>query len=408
MFRHNVAPKDFGEVLGYVDTLTPADYLRLYERNGLAARICDTYPDSTWRSFPELASDNEDLAKAFWDMFSDKQTLTSTLHRFDRVVQLGRYGVLHLGTDDGRPTWQSLQARPRMKLLYAQPYMEQSAPIIAWDKDPHSERYGRPVMYQVGDLKIHHTRVIHAAEHILENESLGEPRLKRVHDDLFDLKKVTGSSAETFWQNAATMLAFVADSDTEWSPSEKADLRKQLEDMSAGLQRWLRLRGVEPHRIASPVADPRSHYEMFISMLAAATGIPQRKLVGSERGELASSQDEHDFNARITERRENFAGPRVIAPLVTWLQKYNFLPPGVFDVIWPEDVTVDPMKRADVALKKAQALQTYLNTLGADMLVPHEVFLGWIGVEDTLKNPEDLDESDGDIMEAFRVGKFES
>ena len=431
--RGDKGVKNLNDTLGYPEVILAQDYVDMYERGGIAARVCDAYPDATWRSLPDIVFVDEKgktvdrkkqedaINKAFWNIFSDKRGFISILARFDRLIQLGSYGILHIGVDDEAPLDEPIQARSNLSVLYLQPYSEASAEVVRWEEDPKSVRYGKPVLYRIKERldkqsnrsrafksrEIHFSRVIHAAEHTLEDESIGLPRLERVWNYILDLQKVTGSSAETFWQNAALFIAFVAGSDVEWEPEEKADLKQQLDDMSSGLQRYLRLRGVEPQNLASPVADPKEHFQMLVSLIGGAWSIPKRILIGSEMGQLASEQDGDNWNARVLERREQYAGPCIVAPLVSWLQQYKFIPEGNFDVVWETEDGLSAEKRADIAEKRTRALVAYADSIGADALLPPEEFLKWLEVNDSvIEALEDVAETPFDELDPEVAGLF--
>src|SRR5690606_31122141 len=146
-------------------------------------------------------------------------------------------------------------------------------------------------------VDVHWTRVIHIAERALDDEAIGLPRLERIYNRVMDCEKLLGGSAEIYWQNAAQLRASKADPEVEWDPDEQKAMEEQFEELYHGLRRDLRLRGVEPHQLAAAVADPKGHLDAQLDFISGATGIPKRILIGSERGELASEQDENNWTA---------------------------------------------------------------------------------------------------------------
>src|SRR5690606_4939973 len=110
---------------------------------------------------------------------------------------------------------------------------------------------------------------------------------------------------------------------------------------------------------------------------------------------------------RIAERREQFAGPEVIEAFMNAGQRLGFIPRGDFKIVWPESDTLGESGRADVALKKAQALQSYTSSIGADMIIPPQLFRQWLGESpDMTPDGEDLlpEEATG-VIEQFNIHK---
>lgn len=412
--------RDLYDVLGYPRVLQPGDFVDAYNRGDIAARILDAYPDATWREAPAVKG-----AEAFvaaWRHVEKRFGLWETFHRLDRLTGMGHYGVLLLGLDGGEPTHLPAN-RKDYGLLYLQPHGERTAQISAWEEDPRSPRYGRPKMYRITTgvnwtgtgggqrvLSVHHSRVIHVAERALEDVSIGTPRLERIWNRLMDLDKLLGGSAEIYWQNAAMLLAFVADAEAEWDPQERKDMQEQLEELQHGLRRMLRLRGVDPKQLAPGLmgSDPANHIDKQLDIIAGASGIPKRILLGSESGELASSQDENNWAGRVAERREQFAGPAVVETFITAGQRLGFLPEGYEACTWPEADTMGEAGRAEIGLKKSQALQAYMNTPGAELVVSPREFRGWLGEKgDAPEMPTEssLDEDSSEVVVQFRRHK---
>ena len=63
-----------------------------------------------------------------------------------------------------------------------------------------------------------------------------------------------------------------------------------------------------------------------MKLISAASGIPLRIMTGSERGELASTQDDGNWASRIEERQLHFAEPMILRPLIDRLIELRALP----------------------------------------------------------------------------------
>lgn len=411
--QHFGTERDLYTILGYPRVLSPQEYVDVYERQDIAGRIVDAYPDATWRHAPEIRGD-ESFINAFLQIEKNHK-LWRTLHRLDRLMNLGHYGVLLLGLDGAQPMEQPVSGSD-YNLLYLQPHSERTAQIIQWEDDPRSVRFGMPKFYNITTgvnwtgtgagqktIKVHHSRVLHVAERALEDSCIGTPRLKRVYNRLMDLDKLLGGSAEIFWQNAAMIYAFMADKDVEFEESDKEEMADQLEEMQHGLRRFLRLRGMSVESLAAQVADPSNHIDSELDAIAGACGIPKRILIGSERGELSSEQDENNWAARVSERREQFAGPSIIEAFIARGVELGFLPSGFTALEWTEADTLGEQARAEIADRRATALQKYGSTPGAELIITPEEFRAWLGEEGELPEviEEPIDEKDEQTVTQF-------
>ena len=106
--------------------------------------------------------------------------------------------------------------------------------------------------------------------------------------------------------------------------------------------------------------DPSGATDVYLKMISAGTGIPLRILTGSERGELASSQDEANWASVIEARRTRYAEPLILRPLVNRLLWAGALPQaqgGIYAVNWSVVQLPNPNEAAQRADTYASALQ---------------------------------------------------
>ena len=392
--------RDLYQALGYQSQITLTEYIQAYERQDIARKINDAPVQATWRGEVQITDSAEESEfDEAWDAVSKRLRIWNKISRLDRLVGLGQYAVLLLGFDDvvrdedfKEPINENAV---NLDLKYIYPYHQRNAQIEQYDTDPKSERYGMPIIYKIRvtggqwqndeqDLEVHYTRIIHVAEHLLENELFGLPRLKVVWNRLEDLMKIVGGSAEMFWRGARPGHAAKMDKDVEIGDTDKEEFQQQLSEFEHGMRRWLRLQGVDIQSLAPQVADPSSHVDVQISMIAAASGIPKRLLIGSERGELSSTQDESNWNQNIQDRREQYAETMILRPLIDRLISCGVLPQPDnedYDVQWPDLWTPSEKEKADTASSVASALKAYTSAPGANTIVPERFFLrkvlGW-------------------------------
>ncbi|KKN36248.1 hypothetical protein LCGC14_0775380 [marine sediment metagenome] len=392
--------RDTYTALGYKKTLQFSDYAVRYLRQDIAKRIVDAPVDSTWRKKPEIKEKGEKDATAFdeaWEELVKAKRLWNKFIRVDKLAGIGRYAILVLGFDDDQELSQPVEGAT--ELLYAQPYSEGSILITQYDEDVKSERFGKPLMYKITMLdtvttsssvtreayttrsglgkEVHWTRVLHVADGALEQDVYGIPRLEDVYNRLENLEIVVGGAAEMFWRGAFPGLAFEADPEADIGDQDMSDLQEEIEEYIHGLRRYMRVQGVKVNSLTPQVADPKGTVEVILQMISAARGIPVRILTGSERGELASSQDESNWLSRIAERREDFAEAFVLRPFIDHLIDIGVLPDPVegYEILWGDLLSLSEKEQAEVTKIKTEALATYTNAVGADLIIPPEVYL---------------------------------
>jgi hypothetical protein len=212
-------------------------------------------------------------------------------------------------------------------------------------------------------INVHWTRVLHVAENALESPIIGRPRIESVFNALCDLQKVTGGSAETYWLAGNRGLHIDIDKEMDMDPDDEENLDNELKEYQHELRRTIRTRGVKVNEISSTPADPRPAFSTILNEIAADTGMPQRMIVGTEAGSLASQQDRASWAMRVSERIANFGEPVVIIPLVRLLIDAGVLPvPTQFSILWPDAFKMNPLERAQTS---AQMARSATNLAGA-------------------------------------------
>lgn len=408
--------RDVYETLGYDRNIRPQQYRDRYERQDMAAVVVDTPAQTAWRSRPLITdqptgdqSSATDSATGGGESHSvtafergidklfDSHRLLHYLQRADRVAGIGRFGVLVIGFADGEdasldqpPDPAEFTGDPEEDIGYFATF-DETAVEVDVETDPRSDRYGKPTSYDITfdtgggnptEETVHWSRVIHIAENVLDNEVYGRSRMKQVWNRLLDLEKVVGSSAEMFWRGADRK--FVANSKGEQIVN-KEEMQKEVEKLIHDLDNVAYLRNVELEAITGDSPDPSGVAELIITIIAGKTGIPQRILTGSERGELASTQDRATFYGRIAERQQQFCEPVLLRALIDRLIKSQILPTpideidagftgrnghdeaggsryrapgdsGAYRIEWPTLFELNEVEQAEVEATRAQAL----------------------------------------------------
>lgn len=425
--------RDLYEALGYNRDPGFDDFYLRYDRQDIAGRIVDMPAAATWRNAPEVKEDddksNETTFEEMWGDLADRLRVTHYMERADRLAGIGRYSVLLIGVRGSgqlnTPLEKGMVRKPE-DIIYLSVFSEKSAPIEKWVTDPGDPRFGKPELYKidfagefkrsgfnVGEQLVHHSRVIHVAEGLLEDEVYGRSRLRRVHNLFDDLAKTVGGSAEMFWRGAERGLHANLKEDARIDDPEK--LSEEIDEYVHGLRRFIRTQGMDINVLQGEIADPRGNFEVLISLVAGSTGIPKRVLLGAERGELASSQDETNWNSYVHERQVHFAEPQMLRPFIDKLIELGALPEPKepYYVEWPNLFELDEKEKADVALKKAQAIQAYAPFGETERVVPigefREKFMGLDAeipeeymIEEPDDDDDDIDPEGDELLEQMR------
>lgn len=382
--------RDIYEILGYEKDPDFNSFYVMYKRGGLAKRIINAPVSTSWRGLPEVSEKEKRDTKfeVAWKKLVEKRQIFSPIRRADKLARIGRYSVLLMGFDDGKSL--DTPITKAADLLYLQPYSEAGAEVETFEEDIKSERYGLPLTYkikmssvndpnQLSEKIVHYSRVIHICEDLLQNNIEGDPALECIFNNLKNLELVSGGSAEMFWRGASPGLAFKADEDAQFgSDDDLENLEDEIQEYLIGLKRYLRLQGVSVEQLAPQVSDPANHIMVQVDIIAGTIGIPKRILMGSERGELASSQDSVAWNRMMDERRTDFCEPVILRPLINTLISVGVLPAPEkesYEIKWKSLFQATEHEKALIAKQKTDALVAYTNAIGAETIIPPEMFL---------------------------------
>lgn len=319
--------RDVYNVLGYPAALDVQDYRGRYQRGGVARRIVDAFPSATWSRDVRVVDDPDpgeetEFETAVVELLT-RLDAWRRLQRADRLARLGHYGVLIIGAtgelEDELPPTLSAD-----DVLYLTPLAEDRATIHEFELDPRSPRFGLPITYRVvlgspsgtvgSSLNTltrlaHWSRVVHVVEDTEEDEVFGEPALRAVWNYLEDLDKLVGGGSEAAWRNMDRGLHFDIDPNVQLSDEEVQAMRDQVDEFTHNLSRVVSTTGGRLTPLGTSIASFGPNVDTVLKLISATTGIPVRILTGSERAELASTQDRTNFADRVAERREDFATP---------------------------------------------------------------------------------------------------
>jgi len=401
---------DFGKrdvyaAAGYPQKIGFANYNAKYRRQGLASRLIEIFPNETWRLPPTL-KDGDEVDTPFllaWkdlidfdvpvDEINDRKSIWHYFERADIQSGIGEYGLLLIGVRDGKKLSEPLEkgeGRTSKDLLYLSIFNEGDIPARpALCTDPQSFRYGMPEFYTVmmGDglpsEKVHWTRVIHISDGLENNELYGRPRLENVYNALEDLLKVTAATGEGAWHSLKKGMVLSTKDGYELNPDGKADREEQFDDYLNQLRRTIELEGMDVHFEGGEIIDPTGVFDSYYTAASVATGIPKRILMGSERGELASTQDTRAWLDKIAARQFVFASPIILRPFINRLMFVGILPypaSGNYQVKWPSLYTLDEVQQTDALQNTADAYGRLTEAIGEPVATREEIRVDVLGL----------------------------
>jgi phage-related protein (TIGR01555 family) len=385
--------RDLWPTLGYRDSPDVETYLSFYARGDVASQIVDLPPDTCWRFPPELRlEDDADRGegKTFLDEvdeLDDRIGLWAKMAQIDRLSGIGRYGLLLIGArgqGEGETLREPLEGLTSLKdVMFLKAFHEGLTDIASWVTDEMDPRFGLPETYNVdfntgsdrggtGSSRssvVHWSRVIHVAENLVDDETFGIPRLERVINKLDDLNKLIGSAAEIFWVAVAGVLHADIDPDVDVDEEDQEQFEADLIEAMQGIRRVVQTRGVELNRIAqSGTVDPGPTYEAIVQLISATARIPERVLFGSERGELASSQDQQQWHATIVARQNNHVEPVIVRAFFNRLAMLGVKIPD-YEVFWAPLDSPSEKQLAEIAKLKAETATMLAPGGQADLLI---------------------------------------
>ena len=377
---------------------------------GSMPAVKDNKPSGKPTEFPDGDVSRQYIQVSNKDILSANAVLPQQFPEYKLTINKVPTGKTKTVTDidpEGNPVEKKKPetAPAKRKLIYLRAYSELHAQITEVETNRRSPRYGKPVKYLVtmhpeaedGEVAggpsglllteqyVHWTRVIHVADNLLDNETYGIPRLEPALNDVLDINKVKAAAGEGYYKGAFPGHSF------ETHPSMGADvnvdidaLRNMYEEYQNGLQRGIFTAGLTVKTLEPQVVDPTNHLNRFLDSVCVYLEAPKRIFMGSERGELASSQDAMQHRGKIKQRQHRYVTPKMIVPLFNRFIWIGCLPPPKtsFKIYWPKVETLDMQSEATFAKTMAEAMAAYLNSGCGEICPPQYFFTKFLGFRD--------------------------
>ena len=390
------------EALGYPEDseLTFSYFLDKWDRQDIATSVINKPVNKTWSGdlnvTEEGAIEGKSTLSVEWKELDKRLKVKRELVKLDALDGIGQYSLLLFGFNDVKSKEQfERPAGAKLKLNYIRAISEGTSKIVAWEEDSSNERFGQPKFYELEiaqptehgnvslltNIKVHHSRILHIASGSLTSNVYGRSRLKSIINRLEDLEKLLGGSAEMYWRGARPGYHAKPEANYKMTTETEEALDEELDKYEHDLRRIIYAQGVDLKALDMQIADPKGHVEVQHEAIAAETGIPKRILVGSERGELSSSQDKDQWLGLIVDRRENYAEPEIFEPFLDKCMAHGILTMhDMFTIIWSDLFAQSEKEKVDIGKVRADSLESYLKSPIAVELFPIELaikhFLG--------------------------------
>lgn len=424
LLRHLMDPRrDINEECGYPTVIGEANYREMYDRE-LGRRVVSIYPEETWKKLPIIFEDDDpeketDFEKSL-EAVNNKHQLLHYMQRIDELSGVGHYGILLWGIGDGKQlneavdgsenweetTGQESNHKPsEMKLYYIRALDESLVRISTYETDVRNPRYGKPTAYVItlhdprnqeggasaepskaSETTVHWSRVSHIADNRKTSEVIGTPRMEPVWNRLYDLRKVLGGSGEMYWKGGFPGLSLETQPGLENAELDVEATREMMSNYMNGLQRYMATTGMSVKSLAPQISDPTATFDVQIKAICTTLGVPFRVFMGIEEGVVSGDQATKAWDGRLQNRQTRYVTPMIINLVIQRLVDYGVLAspaePQGWTVEWPDLTAVNEIDRAEVAVKKTDALAKYIGG-SVDVLIPPMEYLTTVlGFED--------------------------
>lgn len=377
--------RDIYKAMGYKRTINNEDYSNYYERNAVANAVVKAYPNACWRISPEI-TENEDPEDTQFE--KDIDSLINDMHLFkflkkaDRLAGLYHYSIILIGISD---SLNLDQPAGNGSIEYIQVYSEPNAQIFKINTDQKSPRFGQPETYKLTtsigtgttQVEVHHSRIVHIAEDPDCGDFFATPILKAVYNNIQNIEMISAANAEGYWRGGFAGIVAEIDKEASLSDADKTAYKEQMTKYVEGYERTLRIKGGKIKSINTDVKDPNPHLMSNIMMISIKTRIPQRVLMGSEQGKLASDQDSTTWIDEVAGRQVSFCDPDIVRAFIDKAIGFGAIAKPVnneYIVTWKDLQDTDEKTIAETAEIKTKSLVLYGNSSGAQVLMPPENF----------------------------------
>lgn len=396
---------------GYPDTVSFDLLYRAYRRNSAAYAGVHKTLDNCWVDQPVIidgpVADKSKIATE-WEI-----TVTRLLKKHwskikdaDRRNLVGHYSAIILQIKDSRswsePVDTALVAQlGEAALVKLIPVWESQIKPGNYDIDTFSPTYGQPINYlfneqPVGDdgtygnvrsVTVHPSRVIILAEGSEDDNMLsGIPLNEAGYNDLLDIEKTKGGSAEGFLKNASRQLGIQFDDKTDMKTiAQQAkdagykDLGEAMNDKISKLNRGTDSALVTQSGTTSVLsvvaADPTPSWTVSANSYSSTIGCPFNILFGKQTGNLASTEDKKEWAKKGNGRRGGWLSWLITEVIQRWCDVGVISQPtkNEITVDWSDLLAPGDSEKLDNMGKMADIAQKTQQAFGTSSVEPNEI-----------------------------------
>lgn len=371
------------------ETLSYADFIKRYERQDVANRVVSSPVNQSWSTNPEVTESVTESTRfeRQWVELAESLDLYTSFSKVDLLSRIGRYAVLILGVADGRDA--SMELGRGSELRYVNYLPQPNAKVVQWEDDISSPRFGAPSMYEIEILigneqvvksNVHWSRVIHVAQSTVSDKYNGIPTLLPIYNRLIGLEMLASGSPEMYWRGARPGYVASSGGSVLATDAQIESFKEAISDLVNNLNRYVYAEDLDIKSLAPQVVSPKEHAELILKLISASTRIPLRILIGSERGELSSDQDERAWLSFIEARRVDVCNKLILEPFINRLIDYAMIyPPNKeYFIRWKSLMVLSDRDQAEIARIYADAMKKYDEAPGIRDIIPPNVFRKYI------------------------------
>jgi len=358
---HNVY-NDFG----YPFELSFFNLINMYRRFGPATAVVDIPPDLSWLTHPTIKGSekfNLELKKLI-----KKTKLWNRTKGLDKRQRVGRYAGMFIEiSDNKKPDLPVGKLTGIANIRNLKPLYEGQLHVLNTEQDLTKDNYAQPTMYEFrntdasnknpdenSSFHIHPDRLIIAAEGADDGSIYGFSSLENIFNDLMDLRKISGSGGEGFYQNTRSAPVIEIDDETQVpSAKDQEKLTKEIDDFLGKWQKKFISRGMKFVYPNIKLDSPKEFAENSWNNISAGSRISTNILRGVQTGVLAGDKDNQSTMIMIQSRRENFL-TELVTTIIDWFILHGVLSFSEYEIEWDDLTAASEDQKLDIGKKMAE------------------------------------------------------
>lgn len=382
-----------------------ADYLddetlgRLYELDGIAARIVDAVPKHAMRHPPRFACDDAAVTEAVNSILDDLGAWAALQEAWSWARLYGGAGVV-VGADDGRVTEMPLDLGSLQRVRFLVTADRRDLQPRQYHDDPLSALYGTPSVYSLlrqGGVsskyaQVHSSRVLRfpgvvtTKRRRMELQGWDDSVLQRVHIELQAARGAFAGAGNLIQEASVVTMGIKGLMGLMASdPTDMLKTRFDVMQRMYGIGRWLMhdADGEQVSRLeVGALTGVVDVMDRFVNFLSAVSGIPVTVLMGQAPAGLNATgeADMENWNDEVGAERTRVLKPRAEKLVRMILRSKDGPTKGIEPKGWRLDMpplrTPTPVEEEEMRGKVADRDVKYIQ---AGVVTPEEVAVSRFG-----------------------------